>query len=164
MLHATFIAIVVLFGLAASSVVIEPINPVLRLGQVTKMRCQTPSSIKICLWEFNGDVHASGNETGNFENGECSYDLVLLQAHQAIQIKCQLFPMHHKGVPRVTTFTSGTTAVLPKIELEFEFEIVNNDTITAIAGKESMLTCTVSGARPKPDVLWKIGKPIFHKN
>ena len=161
MLHPTFIPIVVVFGLAASNVVIEPINPVLRLGQVTKMRCQTPLSIRLCLWKFNGDVHVSGNETGNFENGECSYDLVLLQAHQAIQIECHLFPT--REVPHVTNFTSVTTAVLPKIELEFEFEIVNNDTISAIAGKESMLSCTVSGARPKPDVLWKIGKPIFHK-
>ena len=61
-----------------------------------------------------------------------------------------------------TVSNSVPTVVLPKIQLISELMSDKNNMITVIAGEESMLTCTVAGARPKPTVLWKIGNQIVH--
>ena len=154
-----------LFGLAASSVVIFPFHPTRRLGQVTKLRCQASSSIKRCIWAINGRIDYDPNLLGNFKHGECDYNLKLL-SDKAVEVTCHVFPSNNPLAAEhifETANTSVTTVVLPKIQLESQFKIDDNDTITVIDGKAGLLTCTVSGARPKPAVLWKIGNPILHK-
>jgi len=39
---------------------------------------------------------------------------------------------------------------------------VINNKVNAVAGEEAELKCTVANARPKPAVLWKIGKNWPH--
>ena len=147
--------IVLLFGLAASTIVIDPVDPVLRSGQSVTFRCQAPSSVESCFWKIDSDL--PGNGHGTFENGECSFKLVVPVTHRVIKVECSV---SQKDNPQIVDManTKIIPAVLPKINLRSEFIFEKNDTITAMAGKERKLTCTVAGARPKPDVLWKIGK------
>ena len=150
------IFIVLLFGLAASTIVIDPVDPVLRSGQSVTFRCKAPSSVKLCHWMIDSDFNNPGDTYGTFENGECSFKLVVPVTHQIKTVVCYVY-LNNEPQRKYFATTSITTIVLPKLELDHSY---GNDTITAMAGKERKLTCTVAGARPKPDVLWKIGKPI----
>ena len=98
----------------------------------------------------------------NLEDGECEFDLEMPARNRANKIYCHIFPRNNPDTIS-TKSTSVTTLVLPKIQLKSEFMFDKNDTVSVMAGEESMLTCTVAGARPKPDVLWKIGNPIRHQ-
>jgi len=148
------IFIVLLFQLVASIIVIDPVDPVLRSGQSVTFRCKAPSSVKSCIWIIDSDFNNPGDTYGTFENGECSFKLVVPVKHQVIKVSCSV--CQNKNPQRIDLATTSiTTIVLPKLELDHSY---GNDTITAMAGKERKLTCTVAGARPKPDVLWKIGE------
>merc|ERR1712071_367194 len=93
---------------------------------------------------------------GNWEDGECCFDLVLV-TDKAIKVQCVVWLSNNLSKSE-TAYSNITPAVLPKIQLRSEFKIDDNDMIAVFAGKESKLTCTVAGARPKPAVLWKIGE------
>ena len=116
MLHSTFILIFMLFGLAAGSVVMDPVGPVLRLGQVTRMRCKTPSSITQCSWYIDGLESANYFLCGNWEDGECCFDLVLV-TDKAIKVQCVVFLLSNNLSKSETAYSNITPAVLPKIQL-----------------------------------------------
>ena len=161
MLHSTFILIFMLFGLAAGSVVMDPVGPVVRLGQVTKMRCKTPSSITGCVWYIDESQYTTNLSYGNWEDGECCFDLVPV-TDKAMKVQCVVW-LSNNSSNTETAYSNITYAVLPKIKLRSEFIFDKNDTITVIAGEQSKLTCIVAFARPKPAVLWKIGNPILNQ-
>ena len=135
-----------------------------------KMRCRAPWSIYQCYWYYNGKVfeHSAKHSIknfGNLEDGECEYDLEMPVTNKTIQIFCRVFrkSLWLKGVRRSElTTTTVITVVLPKIRLTCDKcnSSDKNEKILVMAGEESALTCIVAGARPKPDVLWKIGNPI----
>ena len=161
MLHPSFILTVMLFGFVASSVVIDPMNPILRAGQVTKMRCQAPSSIINCVWSVSKIDSVIVNLIfGNLEDNECGFELETeYNNNKTYRVYCTVL-LSNSPDPYVSNSTEVTIAVLPKIHLESEFSFDDNDTITVNAGEESTLYCNLVGARPRPDVLWKIGNPI----
>ena len=160
MLNSNFIVIVSLFGLAASIIVMDPINPKLRSGQVLKMRCKDPSSVIYCSWNIReySPLLTIYPSFGNLEDDECVFEEKMPVTHGRIGVCC--FILLTNNPTRGTYCTIVTVLVLPKIQLESEFTFDKNDTMSVMADEESMLTCTVAGARPKPDVLWKIGNPI----
>ena len=164
MLHSKLIVIVTLFGLAASNIVMDPINPTLRWGQVIKMRCRAPWSIYLCIWGYAEKEFE--HSVGNLEDGECEYDLEMPVTNKTIEISCKVYQnrLQERGVIKSEkTATTVITVVLPKIRLAC-VKCISSDKISVMAGEESALTCTVEGARPKPDILWKIGNPIRNRS
>ena len=161
MLISKFIVIVTLFGLAASIIEMDPINPKLRSGQALKMLCKVPSSITNCFWTFLNKNWIPFKPPrkpsfGNLEDGECGWEGEITTTRREIDVCC-VINLSNNPIPNHNC-TSVHVVVLPKIQLESEFD--KNGKITVMAGEESMLTCIVTGAQPKPDVLWKIGNPI----
>ena len=159
MLRSTLILGVMLFGLAAGSIVIDPVDPILRVGQTAKMLCKAPSSIRGCLWMINYQLYDPLNpfndirSFGNYEDGECGIEFESITDGENGAWECLVFPSFDPAEDEIAT-TNVTTLVLPKIQLE---KITNNK-LTVIAGKVTELTCTVADARPEPAVLWKIGE------
>jgi len=140
--------------------VIDPVDPILRVGQTAKMLCKAPSSIKSCLWYINGQLYnpepnpaSDIRSFGNFEDGECGIEFVSITDGENGAWACHVFLSADPGKAESAT-ANVTTLVLPKIQLE---KITNNK-LTVIAGEVTELTCTVADARPKPAVLWKIGE------
>ena len=160
MLHSKFIVIVTLFGLAASIIVLDPMNPTLRWGQVIKMRCKARWSIDRCLWKVIDKWQQYNHTFGNLQDGECGFDLetklIKIPGTKKIEISCTVFSSKNRN--KSVTNATSVTIVVPKTRVKSEFPI-DNGKISVMADKESMLTCTVAGARPQPRVLWKIGNP-----
>ena len=154
--------IVTLFGMATSTVVIDPINPILRAGRVTKMRCQVESKIGVCNWYIDGYPVSSVDTYGDWDKGECGYNMKMSR-DIVKEVECRV-RLSKNWKNMVFASTNVTVAVLPEIQLESEFSFDDNDTITVNAGEESTLYCNLVGVRPKPAVLWKIGNPIRNRS
>ena len=92
----------------------------------------------------------SDKSFGNLEDGECDYDLTLWDA-MAVEVTCHAFL--DNPLLAETAATSISTAVFPKIQLGSQFMFDKNNTMAVMAGEESMLTCIVAGAPPKPAVI-----------
>lgn len=65
-------------------VVIEPQNPVVRLGQTARLMCKVRGPIKSCLWEINGELYnlqegAKYQPFGVHQDGECGIQVTIVQ-------------------------------------------------------------------------------------
>lgn len=76
-------------------VVIEPQNPVVRLGQTARLMCKVRGPIKSCLWEINGELYnlqegAKYQPFGVHQDGECGIQATITEAENG-QWTCRVF-------------------------------------------------------------------------
>jgi len=156
----TFILSAMLFGFATCNIVIDPVDPILRLGQTAKMMCRAPSSIKSCYWYINGQLYnpdpegtGSIRSFGSADDGECGIEFMSITEAENGAWACHVFLKADQAGKAESATANVTTLVLPTITMD---GVINNK-VNAVAGEEAELKCTVANARPKPAVLWKIG-------